>query len=68
MSRACITATKSVRPNVLSVRPGRDGQFYWHIKAANGKVVADGSEGYANKGNARRAARRFIAVPLVLEE
>jgi uncharacterized protein YegP (UPF0339 family) len=39
-----------------------DGLWYWHLKSANGKVVADGAEGYASRGNARRAARRAKAL------
>lgn len=30
--------------------------WYWHIKAPNGKIVADGAEAYEGKGNATRAA------------
>lgn len=37
---------------------GLTGHWYWRLCARNGKVVADGSEGYASKSNARRAARR----------
>jgi uncharacterized protein YegP (UPF0339 family) len=37
---------------------GRDGRWYFHKRARNGKVV-DASQGYANAGNARRAARRL---------
>jgi hypothetical protein len=36
----------------------RAGLWYWRLRAHNGKIVADGSEGYASRGNARRAARR----------
>jgi hypothetical protein len=31
---------------------GRDGQFYWHLKAANGEIVANG-QGYASKQGAK---------------
>lgn len=30
--------------------------WYWHLRAANGKIMADGSESYVSKANARRAA------------
>lgn len=33
-------------------------KFYWRLVAANGKTIADGSEGYASRSNAKRAARR----------
>ena len=35
--------------------PGSDGQWYWHFEAANGRITADGAEGYASKSNVRRA-------------
>ncbi len=37
----------------------RKGQGRWRLKAGNGKVLADGVEGYADLHNARRAARRL---------
>jgi uncharacterized protein YegP (UPF0339 family) len=38
--------------------------WYWRLRARNGRIVADGAEGYASKRNAIRAVRRvenFIA-------
>lgn len=35
--------------------PGKDGGWYWHFEAANGKVTADGAEGYVSKANVQRA-------------
>lgn len=26
-----------------------NGQWYWHLKAANGKIIASSGEGYYNK-------------------
>ncbi len=40
---------------------GRDGQFYWRLKARNGRIIADGSQGYASRSNAVRAVRRLQA-------
>jgi hypothetical protein len=43
----------------IEVFSGRNG-FYWrarHLKTS--KIVADGSEPYSTKSNARRAARRI---------
>ena len=37
-------------------------QWYWHITAPNGKIIADGAEGYEKKSGAVRAAKRFILV------
>lgn len=32
-----------------TVFKGEDGDWYWHLQDGNGKIVADGSEGYHNK-------------------
>ena len=29
--------------------PGADGKWYWHFEAANGKITADGAEGYDSR-------------------
>jgi hypothetical protein len=34
--------------------------WYWRLRAANGRIIADGSEGYASKSNAKRAVRRTL--------
>jgi uncharacterized protein YegP (UPF0339 family) len=31
---------------------GAGGDFYWHIKADNGEIIADGSESYRNRDDA----------------
>lgn len=36
------------------------GEWRWRAVARNGKIVADGSEGYASQRNARRAVNRFL--------
>lgn len=43
-----------------SITQGRDGKWYWHIVASNGKIIADGGEGYCSKSNAKRALRNLI--------
>lgn len=43
------------------------GRWYWRLRAANGLVIADGSEGYATRSNALRAARRAIDTALGAE-
>jgi uncharacterized protein YegP (UPF0339 family) len=35
-------------------------QWYWRIKSHNGKTLADGAEGYASKGNCKRALDKFF--------
>ena len=43
----------------IEVFEGRGG-FYWRARhTKTGKIVADGSEPYSNKSNARRAAKRI---------
>lgn len=34
-----------------------DRLYYWRLKAMNGKVIADGAEGYTTMGKARAASR-----------
>jgi len=34
-----------------------NSDWYWRLLARNGKVIADGSEGYVSLANAMRAAR-----------
>lgn len=33
----------------VEVFKGKDGDWYWHLKADNGQIIADGGEGYKNK-------------------
>lgn len=42
----------------FEVFQGRRGSFYWRLRAANGKLVADGGEMYATRSSAVRACRR----------
>ncbi len=36
------------------------GKWYWRVRSKrNGKIVADGAEGYASKSNLRRAVLRL---------
>lgn len=48
----------------FEVYRGRDGMWYWRLWAGNGRVIADGSEGYAKSSNARRAAYRHWQVAM----
>lgn len=36
------------------------GEHRWRARASNGKIVADGAEGYASKRNVDRALARFL--------
>lgn len=49
------------------------GEWRWHLKARNGRIVADSGEGYVRQGNAVRAAEtvreviRHHVAPIVVE-
>lgn len=55
---------QKVRKNTRWNRSGHRtfGLWYWRLRSANGRIVADGAEGYATKGNARRAADRVESI------
>lgn len=38
----------------LHVFEGEDGDWYWHVKSGNGKIVAVGGEGYSSEAGAYR--------------
>lgn len=44
----------------FSIYADLQGQWRWRLLAKNGKVVADGAEGYASKSNVVKAVRRFM--------
>ncbi len=46
--------------NTFEIYPGKNKKFFWRLRAANRLVVADGSQGYASRGNALRGARRVL--------
>lgn len=42
--------------------------WYWRLKGTNGKIIADGGEGYATRASAARAVKRLeraIVRPLI---
>lgn len=39
----------------FEIYQGQDGDYYWRLRDSNGKIVADGSEGYVSKDNVRDA-------------
>ncbi len=43
---------------VLEVYQGTPGGWYWRLVAGNGEIVADGSESYVEKADAKKAAVR----------
>lgn len=44
----------------LSVYEGNDSQWYWHAKAANGKIVSDSAEGYSSRSSVIYALKRLL--------
>ena len=46
-------------PYIMKVYKAADG-WRWHIKAPNGRIVADSGEAYAKKDGAKRAAKRLL--------
>lgn len=36
-----------------------DYKWFWRLRARNGRIVADGAEGYASKAGVRRAVWRL---------
>lgn len=37
----------------------QNGQFYWRARAANGRITADGAEGYTREADVKRAIQAF---------
>jgi uncharacterized protein YegP (UPF0339 family) len=50
------------RSTAFEVLPARDGQFYFNLLAANGKVVATASETYASESNAKRGSETVASL------
>ena len=48
-----------MKPNGFRISQGRDGQWYWCL-CRQGRIIADGGEGYATKRNAQRAVRHLV--------
>jgi uncharacterized protein YegP (UPF0339 family) len=40
----------------------RTGEYRWRMRAKNGRIIADGAEGYKTKRGARRAAERLLDI------
>lgn len=61
------TVTPAMLPAVYTVKPklGADYKWYWHMVAENGRIVADGSQGYSTKNGCERAIVRIVGASLV---
>jgi len=38
----------------------KNNKWYWRAIARNGRIIADGSQGYSSERNVQRAVYRFI--------
>lgn len=38
------------------------GGWRWHLKAANGRIVADSGQSYRTRWGCRRAVRKFLGL------
>ncbi len=48
---------------MFNIFKGRDGYFYWHLRADNGEIIAQ-SEGYTSEQSARNGAEAVVRVVL----
>lgn len=48
-------------PITIQTAKGKNGLWYWHARAKNGKIVADGSEGYNRRSGAKRGCKSFLS-------
>ena len=53
-----------MRPKI-EIYPDAAGRFRWRVVAPNGRTTASSGESFDSKGNAKRAARAFLASPPV---
>jgi uncharacterized protein YegP (UPF0339 family) len=52
----------SKRTYDVDVYKDKAGEFRWRLVAPNGKIIADGGEGYSTRASAVRAAKRLSVV------
>jgi uncharacterized protein YegP (UPF0339 family) len=50
---------KQEEPMKFEIYQGADGQWYWRLVARNGKIIADGCEGYKQKRSVTAACHRL---------
>lgn len=48
----------------IEIYEDKAGKWRWRMRAANGQVIADGGEGYANQSNIKRALRRLAGLDM----
>lgn len=52
--------TAAKRPYRIDLYRDAKGEVRWHMRAPNGRIVADSGEGYATPGSARKAVVRLV--------
>lgn len=62
--------TRTATLETFQHNAGPEGLWYWRLRAPNGRIVADGAEGYTRRADVRRAAVRSqgLMAAAVLEE
>ena len=46
----------------VEIFKGKNGGWYWHVKARNGRIVQTSGESYLTKWGAKRAAKKFLGL------
>lgn len=55
------TGGKRMRPPKVEIYKGKDKKWYWRLRSSNGRIVADGSQGYAGGRPAvEKAAKKLM--------
>lgn len=44
----------------IEIFQDRAGEWRWRLRAPNGRILADGSEGYSSKPGVRRSVANFV--------
>ena len=52
------------KPYTIHVYEDRAGGFRWHMKAQNGRIVADSAESYVRRRTAERAALKLVGAEI----
>ena len=49
-----------MRSPKVEVYEDKGGEFRWRLKATNGRIIADGGEGYSSRSKAKRAVNTVL--------
>ena len=53
-----------MKHNRFEVYRGKDKLWYWRFRAKNGRITADGGEGYKRPSGAQKAVDRLVFIVL----